>query len=68
MTNSGKIKLVVDTNIWISYFISEQQSPLHFFLLNNRFEIFTSKELRAILKSFERTRIINLSDFLKVIL
>lgn len=47
MAKSGKLRLVVDTNVWISYFISEQQSPLHSLLLSERFEIIASAELSA---------------------
>jgi hypothetical protein len=40
-----KIKLVIDTNVWISYVINRFNSNLNKVLLDHRFDIISSKQL-----------------------
>ena len=38
------LKLIIDTNIWISFLIGKNLKGLHYFLQDNRFQIITSNE------------------------
>ena len=40
-----KIKLIIDTNLWVSYLINRLKGSLSCILLDERFEIITSKQL-----------------------
>ncbi len=38
------LKLIIDTNIWISFLIGKSLKGLQYFLQDNRFQIITSNE------------------------
>ena len=56
------MKIIIDTNIWISFFISKSFNKLREILLNNSIEIIFSVELSEEIKS-----VINREKFKKVI-
>jgi len=68
------LKLIIDTNIWISFLIGKNLKGLHHFLQDNRFQIITSNEQISELidvlsqpklqKYFSKVQVI---DFLKLI-
>jgi putative PIN family toxin of toxin-antitoxin system len=68
------LKLIIDTNIWISFLIGKSLKGLQYFLQDNRFQIITSNEQISELvdvlsrpklqKYFSKEQII---DFLKLI-
>jgi len=68
------LKLIIDTNIWISFLIGKSLKGLQYFLQDNRFQIITSNEQISELvdvlsrpklqKYFSKEQVI---DFLKLI-
>ena len=56
------MKIIIDTNIWISFFISKSFNKLREILLNNSIEIIFSVELSEEIKS-----VINREKFKKEI-
>ena len=43
----SKIKLIIDTNLWVSYLINKQRGNLSQLLVDERFEIITSTQLSS---------------------
>ena len=71
MSDQNAIKIVVDTNIWISFLIGKKLSRLKDSILKSRVEIFFSDELyQEIIKVLEYPRILkhaSLSEFFELI-
>lgn len=67
------LKLIIDTNIWISFLIGKSLKGLQYFLHDNRFQIITSNEQISELvdvlsrpklqKYFSKEQVIEYKDF-----